>query len=64
LGAVGVVEMFEKIDIGKIQKEFVSEGIWIRPFDKRIYLMPSYNISSEDLKKLTDGIIKVVNRLY
>mgnify|MGYP001157493931 FL=1 len=64
LGAVGVVEMFEKIDVGKIQKEFVSEGIWIRPFDKRIYLMPPYNISSEDLKKLTDGIIKVVNRLY
>jgi adenosylmethionine-8-amino-7-oxononanoate aminotransferase len=64
LGAVGVVEMFEKIDVGKIQKEFVSEGIWIRPFDKRIYLMPPYNISTEDLKKLTDGIIKVVKRLY
>ena len=64
LGAIGVVEMFEKIDVGKIQKEFVSEGIWIRPFDKRIYLMPPYNISSEDLKKLTNGIIKVINRLY
>jgi len=63
-GRLALLRCLKKIDVGKIQKEFVSEGIWRRPFDKRIYLMPPYNISSEDLKKLTNGIIKVINRLY
>ena len=64
LGAVGVIEMYEEIDIGKIQKEFVSEGIWVRPFDKKIYLMPPYNITSADLRILTNGIIKVIYRFF
>jgi len=64
LGAVGVVEMLNKIDIGKIQKEFISEGIWIRPFDTRIYVMPPYNISSDDLTRLTSGIVRVVHRFF
>ncbi len=56
LGAIGVVEMTEQIDVPKAQKFFVENGVWIRPFRNLIYIMPPYIINSEDLSKLTSAI--------
>jgi len=56
LGAIGVVECFYKINIKKIQNFFVSKGVWIRPFNKLIYITPSYIIDIISLKKLVKAI--------
>lgn len=60
LGAIGVVEMCQDVDVPKLQQLFIKEGIWLRPFGKLVYIMPPYIISIKDLKKLTDGIFKVL----
>lgn len=60
LGAIGVVELKENINIATIQKEFVNRGVWIRPFGKNIYLMPPFIISDDDLRKLTNAIVEVI----
>ncbi|MGK2914611.1 MAG: adenosylmethionine--8-amino-7-oxononanoate transaminase [Porticoccaceae bacterium] len=60
LGAIGVVEMKQAVDVAALQKQFVDAGVWIRPFGKLVYLMPPYVIDAEDLRRLTDTVAKVL----
>ncbi len=61
LGAIGVVELSEPVDMAKIQERFVEKGVWIRPFGRLVYTMPPYIIEPEDLTRVTDAICEVVN---
>lgn len=63
LGAIGVVELNNPVELAPIQKMFVERGIWVRPFGRLVYVMPPYIISNTQLKKLTDGMVSVVNAL-
>lgn len=63
LGAIGVVEMTELVDVPAYQREFVSRGVWIRPFSRLVYVMPPYIMNRKDLAQLTDAICDVVSLL-
>jgi len=63
LGAIGVVELEEPVDMARVQPRFVEEGVWVRPFGRLVYVMPPYVISPEDLAFLTAAICRVVAEL-
>jgi adenosylmethionine-8-amino-7-oxononanoate aminotransferase len=60
LGAIGVVEMKEEVDVATLQKGFVRKGIWVRPFRNLIYIMPPYIINEDELTILTKTIAEIV----
>jgi adenosylmethionine-8-amino-7-oxononanoate aminotransferase len=64
LGAIGVVQMHNKVDISKLQHEFISRGVWLRPFNDLIYVMPPYIITKQELETLCDAIVKTIFAIY
>jgi adenosylmethionine-8-amino-7-oxononanoate aminotransferase len=63
LGAIGVVELHDPVDMKTIQPAFVDAGVWIRPFGRLVYTMPPYVIEGEDLARVTGAMRDVISRL-
>lgn len=60
LGAIGVIETKQPVNMKIIMPEFIRAGAWIRPFGKLVYLMPPFIINDDDLNKLTTAVVNVV----
>ena len=64
LGAIGVVELKQPVEMASIQPLFVEHGVWVRPFGKLVYLMPPFVIDEADLKTLTDAVVAVLTAYH
>jgi len=56
LGAIGVVEMKESIDVEKTQSRLIENGVWLRPFGKILYTMPPFVSLRSDIHKINSAI--------
>lgn len=63
LGAIGVIELHESVDVPNAQAFFVEKGVWIRPFRNLLYIMPPYVIGQDDLKQLTSAMTSYCQQL-
>jgi len=57
LGAIGVVQLREEVDVAAVTAVAVERGVWLRPFRDLIYTMPPYVIAEEDLALVTGAVV-------
>jgi adenosylmethionine-8-amino-7-oxononanoate aminotransferase len=60
LGAIGVIELHEPVDLRTVQAAIVDRGAWVRPFGRLVYAMPPYISTPEDLRVVTDAMVGAV----
>ncbi|MGD2117290.1 MAG: adenosylmethionine--8-amino-7-oxononanoate transaminase [Chromatiales bacterium] len=63
LGAIGVVELKQPVNMAQVQPLFVDKGVWVRPFGRLMYLMPPFIISDGELSELTSAVCEIVDTL-
>ncbi|WP_406612348.1 adenosylmethionine--8-amino-7-oxononanoate transaminase [Acinetobacter schindleri] len=63
LGAIGVVELQQSVDLASFQAECVRRGVWIRPFGRLVYVMPPFVISAEQLKIILTHMCEMIQAM-
>jgi adenosylmethionine---8-amino-7-oxononanoate aminotransferase len=57
LGAIGVIELTDPVDIATVQDTVIEHGVWLRPFRNLIYTMPPYVCAPEDVDRITGAML-------
>ena len=60
LGDIGVVETKTKVHTDFLVQYFVEHGVWIRPFNNLVYIMPPYISPSMDIELLCQTIYEAL----
>lgn len=60
LGSIGVVETTRPVNMAAMQDFFVRRGVWIRPFNRLVYIMPPYISPREDVRRLCTAMHDVL----
>jgi len=61
LGAIGVIEMKEAVDVQKVQAQLIEQGVWLRPFGKLLYTMPPFVMHRDDIKTLSAAMCNILD---
>src|SRR5437016_3718485 len=62
-GAIGVVELDRIEDVYELRRRFVAEGVFVRPFGSIVYITPAFTIAPDELRELTDAVVKIVGTM-
>ena len=64
LGAVGVVQLREPIDVAAVTRAALEHGVWIRPFRDLVYTMPPYVAESDQIAAIGAAIVAAVAEVH
>lgn len=63
LGAIGVIETDQTVDVAKIQDIVMEHGVWLRPFGRLVYTMPPYACGPGEIETITRAMTAAANAL-
>jgi adenosylmethionine-8-amino-7-oxononanoate aminotransferase len=63
LGAIGVIEMREPVDLRVATPAALERGVWLRPFRNLIYVMPPYICTPDEVGRITSAMLGVARAL-
>lgn len=62
LGAIGVLEMREPIQMARTQEILIQRGVWLRPFGRLLYTMPPYVSSRSDIRTIASAMVEAARQ--
>lgn len=63
LGAIGVVEMKQPVDMRVATAAALRHRVWLRPFRNLVYAMPPYICTPEEVEQITAAMVGVARAL-
>jgi adenosylmethionine-8-amino-7-oxononanoate aminotransferase len=63
LGAIGVIEMAEPVDLRVATSAALAHGVWLRPFRNLIYAMPPYICTPAEVGQISSAMVAVARAL-
>lgn len=64
LGAIGVIELKQAVDMPIFQQLLLDNKIWVRPFGKLVYIMPPLIMTDAELKTLCQRLTTVLIQYF
>lgn len=63
LGAIGVIEMEQPVDMRVATRTALEHGLWLRPFGKLVYAMPPFVCTPDEVAQIGAGMVAVARAL-
>lgn len=63
LGAIGVIETHQPVDLTVATPVALDNGVWLRPFRNLIYAMPPFICTSDEVDQITSAMVAVARAL-
>lgn len=63
LGAIGVIEMREPVDMAVATRTAIEHGLWLRPFGRLVYAMPPYICTPQEVAAIGAGMVAIARAL-
>ncbi len=57
LGAIGVVQLEDAVDVARASRAAIERGVWLRPFRDLVYTMPPYVTGDDDLERICEAVV-------
>ncbi|WP_457962297.1 adenosylmethionine--8-amino-7-oxononanoate transaminase [Arthrobacter sp. D1-29] len=64
IGAVGVIELHDAVDVAAVTAAAIRHGVWVRPFRNLVYTMPPYISTAADIEQITAGMRAAVAEVH
>lgn len=63
LGAIGVIEMADPVDMATATEAALAHGLWLRPFGRLVYAMPPFICTPDEVSQIGAGMVGVARAL-
>ncbi len=63
LGAIGVIETVNPVDVADVQCVLLDRGVWLRPFGRLLYTMPPYVTGPDDVALIASAMVAAARTL-